>query len=499
MKLKIKNIGPFKDTILNIGDITVIAGVNDTGKSYLSRLVFAMIKIATSDIESQVVKNFLSFIETTFTQIESSIDTFIETNFSNKDKETQLFKEINLIYEQINVSNKMFLQKWVTNFDNKQEKFNDFWISLLKDCNKLLKKNDELIVFTLQKIDVNTNKDAYKIKTIKYTINTINKDIDEILIFFTSEKKDIIPYLMSNILSENFHGETLKNKNYNNEESQLKLILDNKKTLSIFIKTNNEFELENGFNYLENIIENPVLDVTYISDTDQILNLMMEEKRNQKKSAYMLESEKLKLSINNIFKFKKCNYLDDFKNKINYEETTESYSNLKSVLVKEKISKELYNYFAFENKINLENGSLTKKGITVKFSNSSRGLKIIEAFKAMTNNGFFKEGNLVIIDEPEAYIHPEWQYLFARLLLDIARIVNFKLVVSTHSPYIIETITSLSNRDFKDLTFKYNFINKDKNFNSCIIEENSLDHINEALSYPYRELDKYEFKWDVKK
>lgn len=63
-----------------------------------------------------------------------------------------------------------------------------------------------------------------------------------------------------------------------------------------------------------------------------------------------------------------------------------------------------------------------------------------------------------------------------------------------HSPYIIENITSLSNRDFKDLTFKYNFFNKDKNFNYCIIEENSLDNINEALSYPYRELDKYEFK-----
>ncbi|WP_422397951.1 hypothetical protein [Spiroplasma endosymbiont of Dasysyrphus albostriatus] len=89
--------------------------------------------------------------------------------------------------------------------------------------------------------------------------------------------------------------------------------------------------------------------------------------------------------------------------------------------------------------------------------------------------------------------------MFTKLLLNIAKIINFKLIISTHSPYILETITSLASRDFKNLNFKYNFINKDKNFDSCIIEENSLDHINEALSYPYRELDEYEFKWDIKK
>lgn len=304
---------------------------------------------------------------------------------------------------------------------------------------------------------------------------------------------------MANILNENFHGENLKNKKYNDEHSYLKLSLDNNKTLTININKNNNFSLDNEFNYFENIVENQIIDATYISDTDQILNLMIEESINKKQATYILESEKLKLSLNNIFKFKKCHYLDDFKNKINIQKNIEQYSNLKSVLINQKINKELATYFTNNNKINFENGSLTKNGITIKLANSSRGLKIIESFKELIKNNFFKEGNLVIIYEPEAYIHPEWQYLFTKLLLNIARIANFKLIISTHSPYILETITSLSNRDFKNLNFKYNFINKDKNFDSCIIEENSLDHINETLSYPYRELDEYEFKSDTKK
>ncbi|WP_342265835.1 AAA family ATPase [Spiroplasma endosymbiont of Villa modesta] len=499
MKLKIKNIGPFNDTSLNIGDITIIAGVNDTGKSYLSRLVFAMVKIATSDIKSEIIKNFFNFAEDTFTQIENTGSNFLETNFNSSEKESALFKEIESIYNNINLNNKTFMQKWITNFNYKIEKFNNFWINLLTDYHQLLKINDDLITKTLQRIELDTNKDSYKIKIIKYTINIINNDILQTLELSNNKDTDIISYLMANILRENFHGENLRNKKYNNKDSYLKLSLDNNKSLTININENNKFSLEHEFNYLENIIENPIIDATYISDTDQILNLMIEESLSKKQSSYMLESEKLKLSLNNIFKFKKCHYLDDFKNKINIQKNIEQYSNLKLVLIKQKINQELENYFGNENKINFENGSLTKNGITIKLANSSRGLKIIESFKEMVKSDFFKEGNLVIIDEPEAYIHPEWQYLFTKLLLNIAKIINFKLIISTHSPYILETITSLASRDFKNLNFKYNFINKDKNFDSCIIEENSLDHINEALSYPYRELDEYEFKWDIKK
>lgn len=145
MKLKIKNIGPFSNTTLNIGDITIIDAVNDTGKSYLSRLVFAMVKITTSDIESEIIKNFFNFSENIFSQIESTASNFLETNFNSDEKESTLFKKIETIYNNLNFNNKMFVQKWITSFNDKSEKFNNFWIRLLTEYHQLLKKNDELI------------------------------------------------------------------------------------------------------------------------------------------------------------------------------------------------------------------------------------------------------------------------------------------------------------------------------------------------------------------
>lgn len=159
MKLKIKNIGPFCDSTLNIGDITIIAGINDTGKSYLSKLIFVMIKIATSDIKTEIIENFFNFVKDIFMQLESTSNNFLTTNFNNNEKESTFFKEITTIYHNLNLTNKVFIEKWITNFNNKTEKFNDFWIKLLTNYQQLLTKNDHLIAKTLQQIALNTNKD----------------------------------------------------------------------------------------------------------------------------------------------------------------------------------------------------------------------------------------------------------------------------------------------------------------------------------------------------
>ena len=44
MKIKIENIGMLKRADVNINGLTVVAGVNDTGKSTLGKLLFSTIK-----------------------------------------------------------------------------------------------------------------------------------------------------------------------------------------------------------------------------------------------------------------------------------------------------------------------------------------------------------------------------------------------------------------------------------------------------------------------
>ena len=44
MKFRFKNLGPIKEADLELGDLTVIAGRNNTGKTYLAYALYGFLK-----------------------------------------------------------------------------------------------------------------------------------------------------------------------------------------------------------------------------------------------------------------------------------------------------------------------------------------------------------------------------------------------------------------------------------------------------------------------
>ncbi len=54
-----------------------------------------------------------------------------------------------------------------------------------------------------------------------------------------------------------------------------------------------------------------------------------------------------------------------------------------------------------------------------------------------------QKGTLVLIDEPELSLHPEWQTQFVDDLMSIAKNSQFDVLLATHSPYIVGTRNDL--------------------------------------------------------
>jgi energy-coupling factor transporter ATP-binding protein EcfA2 len=54
-----------------------------------------------------------------------------------------------------------------------------------------------------------------------------------------------------------------------------------------------------------------------------------------------------------------------------------------------------------------------------------------------------QRGTLVLIDEPELSLHPEWQTQFVDDLMSIAQNSQFDVLLATHSPYIVGTRSDL--------------------------------------------------------
>ena len=70
--------------------------------------------------------------------------------------------------------------------------------------------------------------------------------------------------------------------------------------------------------------------------------------------------------------------------------------------------------------------------------NISTGLKTFVILKTLLINGTLKENGTIILDEPEIHLHPQWQLLFAELIVLIQKEFNMHILLNTHSPYFLQ-------------------------------------------------------------
>lgn len=100
MKLKINNIGKISEAVLELNGITVVAGENNTGKSTLSKSLFAVFN-SFSNVEEQirtarrqVINRYLPrFSDSVDPSLKSNYDAFMD-KFDNGEFDEELFDEL---------------------------------------------------------------------------------------------------------------------------------------------------------------------------------------------------------------------------------------------------------------------------------------------------------------------------------------------------------------------------------------------------------------------
>lgn len=46
----------------------------------------------------------------------------------------------------------------------------------------------------------------------------------------------------------------------------------------------------------------------------------------------------------------------------------------------------------------------------------------------------------MILDEPEINLHPEWQIKYAEIMVEMQKLFDLRIVITTHSPYFMQAI-----------------------------------------------------------
>ncbi|WP_187152431.1 AAA family ATPase, partial [Campylobacter concisus] len=131
--------------------------------------------------------------------------------------------------------------------------------------------------------------------------------------------------------------------------------------------------------------------------------------------------------------------------------------------------------------------------------NVSLGLKTFIIIKTLLLRGIIKENGIIILDEPEIHLHPEWQIIFAELIVMIQKEFNMHVLINTHSPYFLNAIEIYSLEHNIENKCKYYLAENIDNYSRIIDVSEDIEKIYTKLARPFQELESRHYGKNDKK
>ncbi|WP_288521365.1 AAA family ATPase [uncultured Brachyspira sp.] len=157
------------------------------------------------------------------------------------------------------------------------------------------------------------------------------------------------------------------------------------------------------------------------------------------------------------------------------------YKMLSNAINGKIIKKENDFYLAFDN--------ITEP---ISIHNISAGLKSFTIIKMMLEESILKEKDILVLDEPEIHLHPKWQLLYAEIIVLIQKVFNLHIVITTHSPYFLESIELFTKKHgINDKTNYYlSDINIKENYSTINLVNDKVYDIYRKMAIPFKYLEK---------
>ena len=414
MRLHINNFAKIGQSDIILDGITVIAGENNTGKSTVGKILFSLFN-ALCDIEDKVRKERLDEIrETTFT--------ILQNNISALD-----------ISRNTLIRNSMRLSRRIR--QQIRERFEENSEITKQDILEMVE--NELNVWD----DLRAGMTHYEWDGL---LEQLTQNISEIL---ELPEKDIIREVITGYFGNVFHDQISSLVSKENAASQLRLEIKGRNNTVVFEKNKgkefeSELDLTNNAMYIDNpFIIDDLASSGVMNPMNKLLKELLTDTEDTEAMDGIIETLRAKEKLSDIYDaLARVVDGDIERNKVD----DEFY--LKSDCFEEPIS----------------------------FHNLSAGMKSFVVLKMLVEKGCIKEKDVIILDEPEIHLHPQWQVAYAELIVLLQKHFDLNIVVTTHSPYFVDAINLFSCK--YDIDKKVNYY-LSTNMGAVAKMENVTDHI----------------------
>lgn len=433
MFLKIKNIGKIESAEVKLDGITVIAGENNSGKSTVGKTLCAMFN-SLHDLEEYVEQQRIELI--------------------NKQLRS-LYKKVFLSlqrYGYVEKNDETISRRY------KQER------CIRKRTAMLLEERDSRAIYQI--IDDFVTEIAHEsFAEVIYPIWSkaeCDADIEETVAgieeCFKISAVQIACLKVTNVFNKNFDDQTI-NLNNKTEAAEVLIKVKGKSNKVCFEKGYGDscIHLEREF-----IVEKEAF---YIANPRAIERM---EKPFSYAGSSQRKSEEERLLLKNILMPGVLqNNVRTIKSFEKEEEAEDEPSDVQKMLNQSKAQKVLKIIRqAMGGRFVYENGNLMyrEENISgnINVSNMSTGLKSLGLLERVIASGLLEDKSVLVLDEPEINLHPEWQLLYAEVIVILQREFDLTIVISTHSPYFVQAISYyLEQYDRKEICHYYMAENRD--------------------------------------
>ncbi len=86
-------------------------------------------------------------------------------------------------------------------------------------------------------------------------------------------------------------------------------------------------------------------------------------------------------------------------------------------------------------------------GETFNLLDCATGVKSFSILQILLKNGSINDKTLLILDEPETHLHPQWIIEYARLIVLLNKYVGVKFFIASHNPDMVSAIRIISEKE----------------------------------------------------
>ncbi|MBQ6888832.1 MAG: AAA family ATPase [Lachnospiraceae bacterium] len=455
MFLKIRNIGKIESADIKLDGITVIAGENNTGKSTVGKVLSAMFN-SFHDLDEYVEYQRADLIEKELVTLYRKVSLFFEQqgyvekneNFGRKHIPVHLLKKS--VKTLLKDRNREEIYQLVIEFVEKSG------LASFEDVDEQSIKNDEL----------------------REHINSAINGIEECL---KISNETIAKLKITSVFRKNFDEQII---NLNNGENVAEAEIEVK-------GKHNKVYFEKGYDDICNAFQREFIvekEAFYFDNPRGIERMDRPFGLYGNSQNKVVEEQKLLKSIlmPGIVQTENVRYNELLKENVEEAEQSDIQVMLnqnKAQKVLEMIRKTMGGKFIYENN-NLKYKEENIQG-NINVKNMSTGLKALGLLERTVASGLIEDKSVIVLDEPEINLHPEWQLFYAEIIVILQRAFDLTVVISTHSPYFLQAVSYyLEQYDREEVCHYYLAENYD---GKAVINnmDNDIDVIFKKLTMPF--------------